>query len=169
MFWWEGSYLSATVKAMYVPQTKIVSPDIPIGAVEKGTEVKLLQKLKVQIYIIHWTTVTRTPRRQRFIIHLQLKLKKYCTIKAYAKKAGMEDSYMLSYRYVVNYPVRDFLGVCNDVVPGIEGVGWSRFDVEWGSVEPQEGLWRQNVLESYAREFCLTVKRAMNRLWFYVL
>lgn len=137
-----------TIKAMYAEQVAqpVLTPPLP--NIPCGSEVMIETKTEgAQIY---YTLDGSDPKTSetRQLYSGPFALNEHTTVTCYAQKADCEDSYTTSKKYLMNYPIRDFMGVCNDVVSATDTFKWVRVDINWGEYEPERGVYNTQYLNN---------------------
>lgn len=144
-----------TVKAMYAEQA--ASPVcIPEETnIDCGSQVMMTTETEGAdiYYTLDGTDPKTSPTRLKYTGPFSVN--EHTTITSYAEKADCEDSYTAVKRYLMNYPIRDFMGVCNDTVSATDTFKWVRVDINWGEYEPQRGVYNT----AYLDEIC---QKALN-------
>ena len=149
--WWVPMYSDFTVKALYVKQAEAPAlyPEVP--GIPYGSAVTLTSETPDAS--IYYTLDGSDPATSstRLLYEGPFALADHTDVIACTEKENMERSYNSSKRYVMDYPIRDFLGVCNGSVSQIDGLKWTRFDIDWGWAEVEgPGIYNEEYL---AREY----------------
>lgn len=157
--WWIPYNFDVTIKAMHVPQveTPVMShdrPDIPYGS-----EVEL--SCATEGASIYYTLDGSDPGTSatRILYTAPFALTDHTTVSACAEKKGMERSYVKTRNYIMDYPIRDFMGTCNGTVGAIKQLKWTRFDTSWAHAEGEKGVYNEEYLKGIG-ERILSCKEA---------
>ena len=139
--WWVPRFFDVTVKAMNVEQTAIpvMTPELP--DIPYGSKVSLASATAdTEIY---YTLDGSDPAVSdtRILYTEPFTLTDHTDVTACAEKEGMERSYIAKRHYIMDYPIREFLGTNQGTTEEIEGIKWSRLDIGWAWTESERGVY----------------------------
>lgn len=149
------------VKAMYTDQT-----EQPVFTTDKAV-VKSGEKITITTNTagadIYYTTDGSNPKTSetRTLYKEPVTITQGTNLQAYATKDNFEDSYITSKYYIINYPIREFSAVCNNVISPEytkDTLGWVRFDCIWADYEKEKGKYDTQYLDKIGEK----VKESLN-------
>lgn len=140
------------VKGMNVPQANetLHSPAGP--SIKPGSEVTITSSTEgAKIY---YTVDGSDPSKSstRKVYNTPIKITGTMDMKSCATKPGMENSDTTSTHYIIDYPIRDFLGICNGPVTQVEGLKFVRLDLSWSTYEPEKGKYNEKVFDDFGKK-----------------
>lgn len=150
-----------TVKAMYVDQTAQPVFKTDNAVVEKGEKITITTDTDGAD--IYYTTDGSNPKTSetRTLYKEPVEITNGIDLQAYATKDGLEDSYVTSKHYMINYPIREFSAVCNKIINtqySNDTLGWVRFDCIWDEYEKEKGVYNTQYLDKIGDEVKLSIE-----------
>lgn len=148
--WWLSVDTSFTVKAMYAEQAAAPVCSPAETMLDLDTPVSLSTETDgAQIFYTTDGTDPKTSATKKEYTE-PLILEDYLTLKCYAAKSGMESSYVSTKKYFPNFPIRDYLGA-QGMTEAFPALKYARADIVWSSIEPEQGKYDNDALDSYLK------------------
>jgi hypothetical protein len=162
--WWEASNLNVSIRE-YISRVETIQSSVDPRNAYIGDLAELFSNTDPDVEIYYTTDNSdpaTSPTSSRY--SAPILLDRDITVKAYGKYSGMEDSPASTFNYVLNSPVRDFLGTNQGGDQSLGGLKWTREDFYWGNIFSSEGAVNQDALDGYKQKVLDNQKKGITML-----